>query len=69
MGIVSESSKHKKKNSHISAADMVETKTPAVEPQQEKIWTEREIDAMSIQDFDKYEEEIDLAMSEGRVVA
>jgi hypothetical protein len=50
-----------------SAADMVSTKTTAVEPKQDKIWTEREIAAMSIQDFDKYEEEIGRAIHEGRV--
>jgi len=51
-----------------SAADMVSTKTTAVEPKQDKIWTEREIAAMSITEFDKYEEEIGKAIQEGRVV-
>ena len=51
-----------------SAADMVSTKTTAVEPKQAKIWTEREIAAMSIDEFDRYEEEIGNAISEGRVV-
>jgi len=68
MGIVSEASKPKKKKSNKSAADMVSTKTTSVEPKQDKIWTEREIAAMSIQDFDKYEEEIGKAIHEGRVV-
>ena len=65
------SSKAKKpssKRSRKSAADMVSTKTTAVEPKQEKIWTEREIAAMSIDQFDKFEDEIGQAITEGRVV-
>ena len=50
-----------------SAADMVSTKTTSVEPKQEKIWSEREIAAMSMDEFDKYEEEISNAMQEGRI--
>lgn len=50
-----------------TAADMVSTKTTAVEPDQEKIWTEKEISALSLDEFDKYEEEISRAMSEGRI--
>ena len=49
------------------AASMVSTKTTNVEPQQPKIWTQREIASMSMNDYDKYEEEIDLAIQEGRV--
>ena len=51
-----------------SAADMVSTKTTSVEPKQEKIWSEREIAAMSMDEFDKYEKEISDAMQEGRIV-
>jgi hypothetical protein len=51
-----------------SAADMVSTKTTTVDAQQPKIWTEREIAAMSLDTFDKYEDEINLAVTEGRVV-
>ena len=51
-----------------SAADMVSTKTTSIEANQPKIWTEREIAAMSLDQFDRYEEEIKLAMEEGRVV-
>ena len=51
-----------------SAADMVSTKTTTVDAQQPKIWTEREIAAMSLDTFDKYEAEINLAVAEGRVV-
>ena len=50
-----------------SAADMVSTKTTSVEPKQAKIWSEREIAAMSMDEFDKYEEEISNAMQEGRI--
>ena len=50
-----------------SAADMVSTKTTTVEPKQEKIWSEKEIAAMSMDEFDKYEEEISNAMQEGRI--
>ena len=52
-----------------SAADMVSTKTTSVDARQPKIWTEREIAAMSLDQFDKYEEEIQQALTEGRVVA
>ena len=51
-----------------SAADMVSTKTTAVEPKSEKVWAEREIAAMSIDEFDKYENEISEAMQQGRIV-
>ena len=60
--------KPKKKKSNKSAADMVSTKTTAVDPKQDKIWTEQEIARMSIAEFDKYEEEIGKAIHEGRVV-
>ena len=47
---------------------MVSTKTTAVEPQQEKVWSEREIAAMSMAEFDKYESQISEAMQQGRIV-
>jgi hypothetical protein len=50
-----------------SAADMVSTKTTSVDTQQKKIWTESEIAKMSLDQFDKYEEEIREALSEGRI--
>ncbi len=68
---ITTSSKAKKPSSNKSrksAADMVSTKTTAVEPKQEKIWTEREIAAMSIDEFDKFEKDINQALTEGRVV-
>jgi hypothetical protein len=58
------SSKQTKK----SAADMVSTKTTTVEPKQEKVWSEREIAALSMAEFDKYEQEISNAMQEGRII-
>ena len=64
----SRAKKPSSKRSRKSAADMVSTKTTAVEPKQEKIWTEREIAAMSIDQFDKFEDEINQALTEGRVV-
>ena len=50
-----------------SAADMVSTKTTSVEPKQEKIWSEREIAAMSMAEFYKHEAEISEAMQQGRI--
>ena len=52
-----------------SAADLVSTKTTTVEAAQPtKIWTEREISAMSLDEFDAREDEINQAVAEGRVV-
>ena len=51
-----------------SAADMISTKTTSVEPNQQKVWSEREIAAMSVAEFDKYESEISDAMQEGRII-
>jgi|TARA_B100000073_G_C23681111_1_gene552589 hypothetical protein len=51
-----------------SAADMVSTKTTTVEPRQEKVWTEKEIASLSMDEFDKYESEISEAMQQGRII-
>lgn len=51
-----------------SAADMVSTKTTSVEPNQQKVWSEREIAAMSVAEFDKFEKEISDAMQSGSIV-
>ena len=51
-----------------NAADMISTKTTSVEPKQQKVWSEREIAALSMAEFDKYEKEISDAMQEGRIV-
>jgi hypothetical protein len=50
-----------------SAADMVSTKTTNVDTKEAKIWTESEIAKMSLDQFDRHEDEIKIAMEEGRV--
>ena len=67
-GITQTKSQPKPKREQGSAADMVSTKTTSVDAKQPKIWTEREIAAMSLDQFDRHEEEIKLAMEEGRVI-
>ena len=47
-------------------ADIVSTKTTSVDAKQPKIWTEPEITAMSLDQFDKFEDEIKQAMVEGK---
>jgi len=64
----SEKKKSSSKPTKQSAADMVSTKTTHVEPRQERVWSEREIAAMSVSEFDRYEKEISDAMQEGRIV-
>ena len=64
----SEKKKSSSKPTRQSAADMVSTKTTSVEPRQEKIWSEWEIAALSMAEFDKYEKEISDAMQEGRII-
>jgi len=56
------------KKTRKSAADMVSTKTKSIDPNQQKVWSEKEIAAMSIAEFDKYESEISEAMQYGRIV-
>jgi len=53
--------------SKASAADMVSAKTTNVEPKQAKVWTEKEILALSPAEFDRLEKEIDKAWEEGRI--
>ena len=65
---VSETTKSNSKPTKQSAADMVSTKTTSIEPMQEKVWSEREIAALSMAEFDKYEKEISDAMQEGRII-
>ena len=59
--------KSSSRQSKKTAADMVSTKTTNVEPRQAKIWTESEIAKMSLDQFDKHEEEIRQAQAEGRI--
>ena len=68
LGIEPTKTKSSSKKTRKSAADMVSTKTTSVEPNQEKVWSEKEIAAMSIAEFDKYESEISEAMQYGRIV-
>ena len=63
----SEKKKSSSKPTKQSAADMVSTKTTSVDTKQEKVWSEREIAALSMAEFDKYEKEISDAMQEGRI--
>ena len=65
---VSKKTKSNSKQTKKSAADMVSTKTTTVEPKQEKIWSETEIAAMSMDEFDRHEAEISEAMIQGRIV-
>ena len=67
-GIEPTKTKSSSKPTRKSAADMVSTKTTSVEPAQQKVWSEKEIAAMSVAEFDKYEQEISDAMQEGRIV-
>lgn len=60
--------KSNSKQTKQSAADMISTKTTSVEPNQQRVWSEREITAMSVAEFDKYESEISDAMQEGRII-
>jgi hypothetical protein len=66
-GIESTKTKSSSKPTRKSAADMVSTKTTTVEPKQQKVWSEREIAALSMAEFDKYEKDISDAMQEGRI--
>ena len=56
-----------KKPTKGSAADMVSTKTTSVDSSQEKVWSEKEIAAMSMAEYDKYESAINDAWQEGRI--
>lgn len=68
LGIEPTKTKSSSKQTRKSAADMVSTKTTSVEPNQQKVWSEREIAAMSVAEFDKFEKEISDAMQNGSIV-
>ena len=51
-----------------SAADMVSTKTTSVDTKQERVWSEKEIAAMSIAEYDKHERAITEAWAQGRII-
>jgi Asp-tRNA(Asn)/Glu-tRNA(Gln) amidotransferase C subunit len=58
----------KSPRSNSKAADIVSTKTTTVESTAEpKIWTQEEIAALPMDEFDRLESEIDKAIDEGRV--
>jgi len=65
---VPQKAKSSSKPTKKSAADMVSTKTTNIEPSHQKVWSEREIAAMSVAEFDKYEKEISDAIQEGRII-
>ena len=67
-GIEPTKTKSSSKQTKKSAADMVSTKTKSIEPNQQKVWSEKEIAAMSMAEFDKFEKEISDAMQDGRIV-
>jgi hypothetical protein len=61
--------KKSNKSSNSKAADMVSTKTTTVDTNtgQPKIWTQEEIAALPMDEYDRLESEIDRAIEEGRV--
>ena len=72
MGLASNKKKQTRKKSNRSssskAADMVSTKTTTIDATSEpKIWTQEEIAALPMDEFDRLESEIDKALEEGRV--
>jgi hypothetical protein len=66
-GIEATTKSSSKKPTRQSAADMVSTKTTSVEPNQQKVWSLKEIEAMSVAEFDKFETEISDAMQNGLI--
>jgi len=72
IGLASTKKKQTRKKSNRSssstAADMVSTKTTTIDATSEpKIWTQEEIAALPMDEFDRLESEIDKALEEGRV--
>ena len=75
MGLIGARSQNKQtrkksnKSSNSKAADIVSTKTTTVDTNagQPKIWTQEEIAALPMDEYDRLESEIDRAIEEGRV--
>ena len=72
IGLTSATQKQQTRNRSVSssskAADMVSTKTTTIDASSEpKIWTQEEIAALPMDEFDRLESEIDKALEEGRV--
>jgi hypothetical protein len=68
MNVNSPRNQSSRKTSRKEAASLVSTKTTTVDTKQPKIWTTREIAALSMDDYDRLEKEIDQAAQEGRVI-
>jgi len=68
MNVGSPKNQSSQKMSRKEAASLVSTKTTTVDTKQPKIWTTREIAALSMDEYDRLEEEIDRAAQEGRVI-
>jgi hypothetical protein len=68
MNVGSPRNQSSQKTSRKEAASLVSTKTTTVDTKQPKIWTTREIAALSMDDYDRLEKEIDQAAQEGRVI-
>jgi hypothetical protein len=51
-----------------SSADIVSTKTTSIDDKQKRIWKESEIQRMTPAQYEKFEDAIDVAVSEGRVL-
>jgi len=68
MSLESPKAQSSQKVSRKDAASLVSTKTTTVDTKQPKIWTTREIAALSMDEYDRLEKEIDQAAQEGRVI-
>ena len=68
MSLKSPKAQSSQKVSRKDAASLVSTKTTTVDTKQPKVWTTREIAALSMDEYDRLEEEIDQAAKEGRVI-
>jgi len=68
MSLESPKAQSSQKVSRKDAASLVSTKTTTVDTKQPKVWTTREIAALSMDDYDRLEKEIDQAAQEGRVI-
>jgi hypothetical protein len=68
MSLESPKAQSSQKVSRKDAASLVSTKTTTVDTKQPKIWTTREIAALSMDEYDRLEKEIDQAAKEGRVI-
>jgi hypothetical protein len=68
MSLESPKAQSSQKVSRKDAASLVSTKTTTVDTKQPKVWTTREIAALSMDEYDRLEKEIDQAAQEGRVI-